>query len=285
MLNRMLINPVYRMPGMFLFCRRLFYWVVPALLLGGAVQAEAEFLTAVEKLADAGEDSFITVIDARPARQYLQGHIPGAVNIPVAMLESRQEDHRIANQRKARSILQQAGLENAGQYVVYDDGDYRAAARVLWMLEVFGLSNVSLLNGGFKRWQDEQRPVTSRTAEISPSNFVVYLQPQYFATANHIKLAVNDVETNIIDTRKRYTTGNTIPSSVHIGVSENFTQKNIATFKPVAALQQVYASLGMEQKVILFGDNPGDVAITYVVLRHLGYDVAVHDGNWHEWVQ
>jgi rhodanese-related sulfurtransferase/DNA-binding MarR family transcriptional regulator len=41
------------------------------------------------ELLERARDGLVTVIDVRPPEEYAQGHIPGAVNIPLDRLESR----------------------------------------------------------------------------------------------------------------------------------------------------------------------------------------------------
>ena len=40
-------------------------------------------------LLDRARDGLVTVLDVRPPEEYAQGHIPGALNIPLDRLESR----------------------------------------------------------------------------------------------------------------------------------------------------------------------------------------------------
>jgi rhodanese-related sulfurtransferase len=42
-----------------------------------------------EELASRMNDGLVTVIDVRPADEFALGHLPGAINVPVAELESR----------------------------------------------------------------------------------------------------------------------------------------------------------------------------------------------------
>jgi thiosulfate/3-mercaptopyruvate sulfurtransferase len=43
--------------------------------------------------------------------------------------------------------------------VVYDNMGLFSAPRALWMLKYFGADRVRVLNGGFKKWVAEGRPI------------------------------------------------------------------------------------------------------------------------------
>ncbi len=47
-----------------------------------------------EELSRRMEDGLVTVIDVRPADEYALGHLPGAINVPLAELHSRLADLR-----------------------------------------------------------------------------------------------------------------------------------------------------------------------------------------------
>jgi len=101
----------------------------------------------------------LVLIDVRSARPYAEGHIPGALNIPV--IDIRQHDARLA---EARTI------------VVYGSGDPNdllswAAAKKLIAL---GYRNVHDFRGGMEEWQGiraSQSPLIDTRMEEKANRF------------------------------------------------------------------------------------------------------------------
>jgi thiosulfate/3-mercaptopyruvate sulfurtransferase len=96
--------------------------------------------------------------------QYLQGHIPGAVYAdldadlagPVMSTSGRHPLPDIAN---IVLKLRQLGIGEHTRVTVYDSGNSAIAARAWWLLRYLGHKQVTLLDGGFARWQREERSV------------------------------------------------------------------------------------------------------------------------------
>jgi len=74
--------------------RRAFWLVVLALLLGPPVLGQVADETAVprisvadlKKAADTGQ---VLIVDVRDAGSYAEGHLPGAINIPLDALQQK----------------------------------------------------------------------------------------------------------------------------------------------------------------------------------------------------
>ena len=68
--------------------------------------------------------------------------------------------------------MQELGIGNEDHVVVYDASDMGlySAARLWWMLRVFGHDNVSVLDGGFAKWCAEGLPIESDPVHPKVSN-------------------------------------------------------------------------------------------------------------------
>ncbi len=90
----------------------------------------------------------VLVLDVRPAVEYQQGHLPGALSLPVDDLPAR---------------LQQ--LPRARDLVVYCRGSYCLwADEALQLLRASGFK-VLRLEGGWEEWWDEERPMAVESEE------------------------------------------------------------------------------------------------------------------------
>jgi rhodanese-related sulfurtransferase len=95
-------------------------------------------------LHEAGRALFL---DARDARAFEMGHLPGALHIPP----ERAEDH----------VLELRALAQAGlALIAYCDGvDCPLSSELARSLHERGVSPVRVLVNGWRRWQEAGRPV------------------------------------------------------------------------------------------------------------------------------
>ena len=81
------------------------------------------------------------LLDVRTADEFAQGHVPGALSIPIAELPDRL--HQIAAYKK-RGVV--AYCESGGR-----------AQRAIDILDAAGFENLKLLAGSMKAWRAEDR--------------------------------------------------------------------------------------------------------------------------------
>jgi thiosulfate/3-mercaptopyruvate sulfurtransferase len=102
-------------------------------------------------------------------RDYLDGHIPGAV---FASLDhdlsdlSRQAEglgrHPLPLESAFNALLSRWGWQTGMQVVSYDAGSGAlAAARLWWLLQLVGVREVAVLDGGYAAWLAASLPVES----------------------------------------------------------------------------------------------------------------------------
>ena len=100
------------------------------------------------------------IVDARRAGEYSDGHIPGAISLPLWDIMTDSPDD-------IASIAGRAGIDQHMPVVVYDDTFGAVAARVAWALEYAGHDNVRLLEVTYGSWKargldtDTVRPTTN----------------------------------------------------------------------------------------------------------------------------
>jgi rhodanese-related sulfurtransferase len=131
-------------------------WLCGAALVYGAT-ALAISPTDVQLLVAAGEK--ITFLDVRSKVLFQQGHIPGAINVPAALVPGKQ-------------------LPPLGRVVVYDDGLGRetALAAMTVLNQKPGIT-AEVLDGGFATWE-AARASTTKAAGMKPeeTQFITYAE-------------------------------------------------------------------------------------------------------------
>ena len=118
--------------------------------------ANPELIVETEWLAEHGADD-VVIVDARSVDDYRAGHIPGALNIPRSTTFDPDAELRVvAPPEQIAELFGRQGIDENVHVVVYDEGVSTAAARVFWTLEYYSHPWVSVLNGGFAKWQQNR---------------------------------------------------------------------------------------------------------------------------------
>jgi len=102
----------------------------------------------------------VQLLDARGPAEYRGlegnarrlGHIPGAVNVPVAGMH-RPGTHRFRDGDDLRSQIAKAGVSRGRRLVCYD-GAGISAAKLAFVLTLLGYDDVAVYDGGWAEWGD-----------------------------------------------------------------------------------------------------------------------------------
>ena len=129
-----------------------------------------EFLTTTEWLGDHLGDPGIRVVDCDVPEQYMRAHIPGAVF---------QEDHyqkdpatnrlHIFGPEDFKALAESLGIGDDTLVIAYDNSRGLYAARLWWALHHYGHTNVKVMDGGWRKWLSEGRPISDFSAGDAPS--------------------------------------------------------------------------------------------------------------------
>ncbi len=119
------------------------YLVQADSFLKEAMNNDFYLLSVAQFLSKSSTEKNWAIVDIRPAQQYLGGHIPEALNIPL------------------ENLISQMGMIPAGQKVaVYDTIDTNAAFAVQ-TLRVYGGRDAFVISGGIVAWQAAGMPVVT----------------------------------------------------------------------------------------------------------------------------
>ena len=233
----------------------------PTLELEEIGYANPELLVETDWLAGHLDDTDVRIVDARDAEEYQAGHIPGAVSIPRPTTFDPEASKGIIGQsEQVAALFGSQGIDETAHVVVYDEGKGTAAARVFWTLEYYGHPRVSVLNGGFTKWQAEAREVTVEEPEIAPVTFTVSPDPTILSTREQILEDIGQADVLMLDARSpeeyrgedlRAKRGGHIAGAVNIDWVENFTVGDVPVFKSAAELARLYEAAGVTQDKLI----------------------------------
>lgn len=124
-------------------------------MLADAALMQPDELAAL--LADPQTASRVAILDTRASADFLASHIVGSrsVDLPAWTERSRQQGGSLLGDASAvgqwQEIIDPLGLRSDHRIVLVDAGAMTDAARVWFLLQCFGVENVSVLDGGYKQ--------------------------------------------------------------------------------------------------------------------------------------
>lgn len=191
------------------------------------------------------------------------------------------------------------GISNDSTMILYDTS--YVSARVWWMFRLFGHEKVRILNGGWKRWQAQGRPVASGPAgPVMPGRFIAREAAGGVAGWGDVLAALTDGGAQVIDarTRERFTgelpsgypgvAGGHMPGAINLPWGQMLPQGGEFTFLPAEEARKLFAQAGVDlRKPIITTCGSGvTAAVLGFQLARLGIaDWKLYDGSWHEWGQ
>jgi len=245
----------------------------------------------------------IAEVDYDPTSNYNLGHIPGSVLIDWKRDINDPVRRDIVSKEDLEKLLGDLGISNDTRIVLYGDFNNWFAAFAFWVFKYYGVENVVLMNGGRKKWLDEDLPVTKDEPSNKATTFKakepdeklrVYLAYVREAYEQKGKVLV-DVRspkefTGEITAPPEYPTehaqrGGHIPGAKNIPWAQAVNEDG--TFKTPEELKALYESKGVtpDKEVIAYCRIGERSSHSWFVLKYLlGYpDVRNYDGSWTEW--
>lgn len=251
---------------------------------------DASWLTA--RLAD----TTLRIVDmATERKDYLAGHIPGAVYVNVNDIREivPTGGYRLPAKAQVEELLSRLGIGNDTMVVIYDDAGGLHASRLFFTLDVFGHTKMAILDGGIQAWRQRNGPLTTGLPNIAPTTFRAVPHPERVVTAEWILGHLKSPGVVLVDNRSpkeyrgedvRAKRGGHIPGARNIDWVENLRPDK--TFKPLDELKALYTAQGVtpEKTVVAYCQTHHRGSHGYFVLRLLGYpDVRGYDRSWAEW--
>ena len=111
----------------------------------------------------------IRIVDTRSFNEYINGHIPGAINIELMQYhwnDTSKQGIKSFN-RHMRHLFSNIGINGKTFLIFYDNISGPSAARGVWLSLYFSHKKVAMLDGGFTSWEKENRPIENKTESFS----------------------------------------------------------------------------------------------------------------------
>jgi thiosulfate/3-mercaptopyruvate sulfurtransferase len=234
--------------------------------------------------------------------QYDEGHAPGAVGFNWTSQLQDQTRRDILSREQLSELLSNAGVSNDDTIVLYGDNNNWFAAYAFWLMEMYGHKDLKLMDGGRKKWVDENRPTTKDVPSPQKSTYKAQ-EPNRDLRAKRDEVlgalgksgnALIDVRSpaefsgeimappGLAETAQR--TGH-IPGAANVPWAQAVREDG--TFKSPEELEQLYGPKGVtkDKDVIAYCRIGERSSHTWFALKHLlGYpNVKNYDGSWTEY--
>ena len=113
----------------------------------------------------------VAEVDYDPTANYELGHVPGSVLIDWKSDINDPVTRNIVTKQACESLLQRVGVNDHTTLVLYGDFNNWFAAFAFWVFKYYGYKDVRLINGGRKKWLEEDKPVTKDIPSHAKGNF------------------------------------------------------------------------------------------------------------------
>ncbi|WP_281823881.1 3-mercaptopyruvate sulfurtransferase [Jannaschia rubra] len=232
-----------------------------------------------------------------PREEYAEAHIPGARFLDLDDVSDARSalPHMAPPPEKFLSRMRRMGVGDGHTIVIYDGAGIFSAARVWWLMRLFGQTS-AVLDGGLPKWREEGRPVTSDLPGVRDRHMTVTHRPHLMHDVTQVAQAAKLGHAQIVDARSapRFRGDEAEPRpglrAGHIPGSKNVPYRTLfnsdGTMKDGADLARAFIAAGVDLKkrVITTCGSGVTAAILNLGLARLGHaDHALYDGSWAEW--
>ena len=121
-----------------------------------SLKLRPEILATVDYLGPAKEKGAI-LIDNRERLNFLENHIPGAMNIPYRMLAS--PDNILRPKEELKRLIQNRNIAPDAEVITYCGSVGTLSGLGYYALKSIGMENVKLYVRSFKEWKSLEKPI------------------------------------------------------------------------------------------------------------------------------
>ncbi len=230
---------------------------------------------------------------------YDAGHIPGSGFLDL------QRDFSVGNSPYAFTLPSPAyvaaafarhGIGDDTSVVLYSRKSMQWATRFWWMLRWLEFDHAAILDGGYDKWANEGRPVSTEPRRYPAGRLSFKPRDGLFVKKDEVIAAIDDPNTCIINalssdlhagTNPRYGRPGRIPRSKNVPASQMVSQQTMQIIQP-ERVDQAFSAVGAEKAGRVVAYCGGGIAATMdaFLLHQLGYtDIAVYDNSMSEWAK
>lgn len=261
-------------------------------------------IVSTEQLAAWMTEGPVVLVDIRTdVFAYLRGHLPGAAYLNTETLRATRGGipTQLLDGSAYAALFSRMGLPFDRRIVIYSAGETHNidATFLAWLLAGFGHPQVFVLDGGYFKWQLEQRPVVREYPRLAETRFPAEPFRPEQASLEDVQRALHEGDAVLVDARPpdqyageagaQMRRGH-IPGAINHYWRDDLTLEGFGyVWKPRDELRAAYAAQGItpEKHIIAYCNSATEASHVHFTLRYLlGYrSVRVYVGSWTEWAE
>jgi thiosulfate/3-mercaptopyruvate sulfurtransferase len=251
----------------------------------------------------------IVEVDYDPKSNYNLGHIPTSILIDWKKDVNDPITRDILNIHDFQTLLQINGINNNTTVILYGDFNNWFAAFAFWVFKYYRYNDVRLLDGGRKKWLEEDRPISKEVVNYPKGNYQLdeKIEPNddiraFLGQVKNALVSRRNFQLSLVDVRSEaeyrgeitappeYPTegaqrGGHIPGAKNVPWAQVI--KDDGTFKTIEEIRELYEEqeITKDKDIITYCRIGERSSHTWFVLKYLlGYpNVKNYDGSWTEW--
>ena len=265
-------------------------FVEPKILMTQIDKLSFKILDATFYLPDSGLNA---------EEEYKKKHIPGAVFFDINKVADPNNSlpHMIPQKDLFSKMMQNLGLNNEDEIVIYDNSPFLSSARAWFLFRYFGHDKVSIMQGGLENWKNSGGNISQENVVIKKGNYtakdekkdlVVNLDQMIIATQNKEKIILDARSKQRFlgeakEPRPNLPSGHipnskSLPSSVLINKNGHLKSKDEIN----KLLDDI--NVNPNDKIIATCGSGVSACVISIALYCLGKkNVPIYDGSWTEW--
>ena len=232
-------------------------------------------------------------------KDYDEGHIPNSdfLNLEDISLKNTPYPFMMSDNKTFDKIMSLKGIGPDTHVILYSRVNIQWATRVWWMLKSMGFNNASILNGGFDRWKQENKKISTDSVTYPKNNFISIPQNGLFCTKeevlnsltnNNISI-INALRSTLHDGSEKVDYGRLghIKNSINIPSLE-MVDPDTNLYKSLEDLKIIFKNYNVLSKEKVIAYCGGGIAATNIafVLTALGFNnITVYDASLSEWAK
>ena len=233
--------------------------------------------------------------------EYNKEHIPNAIFFDLDKNSKIDTDlpHMLTDISSWEKIMEDMGIENKDEIVVYDNSDVISSCRCWYNLIYFGHDPklVHVLDGGFKKWKKENKITNNKEVVTKTSVYSCRENAELVKNKKQIDENIVKKEFNVVDARSRERFEGKVPEP-RKGLKSGSIKNSFClpfgelinddhTFVNKNIISEKFKSLNFEySKNLVFSCGSGVTASVLALAYSLindKYMPTIYDGSWSEY--
>jgi thiosulfate/3-mercaptopyruvate sulfurtransferase len=268
-----------------------------------STHTQSDALVSTGWLAEGLDDPTLRIVEVDEDNDAWQrSHIPGAIawRWNEDLHDGTRRDY--IDQERLSTLLARSGIGPDTTVILYGGNNNWFAAYAYWLLKYRGFDRVRLLDGGRKKWELEERPLSAESPRIASTDFRIEgaERPELRAFRDEVLDRVGSA--GFVDVRspeefsgeklapdhlpqEQPYVGGHVPGAANVPWSRAVNDDG--TFRPADELRAIYAEQGItgDRETITYCRIGERSSHTWFALTQvLGYErVRNYDGSWTEY--